>query len=339
MTMTVTNKSRIVQVFSQAFLNPKKEQTETFKEDYKKSLEHIRELAQDYKNPQNQYELSQIMTYVIDSLIKFRTNYLDYIGDVQRTGYKERPQFKYRTQEVEAFWQAVATTADASRVGFAYEGLKTEALTAMPVAEWIEIADGRYDFGLLVEDVLNQFDIKIAQKVQGTLYSAMNGIGTTNYASGNGINQQVFDELLSAMMRFGGGCAIVGDFEALQKLPNLTGISGQVSDNIIDEFNRNGVIGTYKGAQVVKLVNPYVGLNGFDTALNRGYIYIVPNVRPDMKTLKLWFRGGISSVPMQQDIDDLSYKMRFDQLFGAGVVGVDKIRQPIAIYEDTTLSS
>lgn len=336
--MAVSKNSRVVQVFSQAYLNPKQQFTETFKEDYKKSLDFIKELAQDIKNPQNQYELSQIMTYIIDSLIKFRTNYLDVVGDVARTGYQERPQFKYRTQEVEAYWQAITSTADASRIGFAYEPLKAEALSSIPIAEWIEIADGRYDFGMMIEDVMNQFDIKIAQKVQGTLYAAMQGLPSPNYGSGNGVVANVFDELLNAMVRFGGGCAIVGDFEALQKLPNLTTISGGTSDSIIDEVNRNGVIGTYKGAAVVRLVNSYVGLNGFDTALNRGYIYIVPNVRPDMKTLKLWFRGGIDSMS-EQSFEDKSYRMRFDQLFGAGVVGVNKIRQPIAIYEDTSLSS
>lgn len=335
--MSVTKNSRIVQVFSKAFTNPQGQMTETFKEDYKKSIALIKELAQDIKNPQNQYLLNQIMTNVIDNLIRFNTNYLDIIGDVQRTGYEERPRFKYRTQEVEAFWQATASTADASRVGFAYESLKTEALSAIPVAEWIEIADGRYDFELLIQDVMNQFDIKIAQKIQSTLYAAMNGMPSPNFAAGNGLNQPAFDELLNAMMRFGGGCAIVGDFEALQKLPNLTGIGGNVSDSVIDEFNRNGLIGTYKGAKVVKLVNPYVGLNGFETALNRGYIYIIPNVSREMKTLKLWFRGGIDSM-FDQSFEDKSYRMRFDQLFGAGVVGVDKIRQPIAIYEDLSLS-
>lgn len=335
--MAVSKKSRIVQVFSQAYLNPNKEMNETLKSDFKASLAHIKELAQDIKNPQSRHELSEIMTYIIDSMIWFRTNYLDIIGDVQRTGLTERPQFKYRTQQVEAYWQAVTSTADASRIGFAYEPLKYEALSAIPIAEWIELADGRYDFGMMIDDVLNQFDIKIAQKVQNTLYSAMQGLPSPNYAAGNGIEQATFDKLLNAMQRFGGSCAIVGDYEALQKLPNLTEINGKISDNIVDEVNRSGVIGIYKGAQVVKLVNPYVGLTGFDTALNKGYIYIVPNVRPDMKTLKIWFPGGIDSMSEQQ-FEDKSYRMRFDQFMGAGVVGADKVRQPIAVYEDTTLS-
>jgi hypothetical protein len=56
-----------------------------------------------------------------------------------------------------------------------------------------------------------------------------------------------------------------------------------------------------------------------------------------MKTLKIWFLGGINSMSEQQ-FEDMSYRMRFDQFMGAGVVGVDKVRQPIAVYEDTTLS-
>lgn len=336
--MAVTNKSKIVVVLSQAYGKNGKVlmEKETFKEDYKTAIEYIKELASD-PNPMHLYELNQIVTYVIDSMIRFNTNYLDIIGDVQRTEIQERPKFKYRTQEVEAYWQALNATADASRIGFAYEGLKYEPLSAMPVAEWIEIANGRYDFGMLIDDVFNQFDMKIAQKVESTLYAAISGLPTPNYGSGNGIVQSTFDELLSAMQRLG-GCAIVGDFEALQKLPALTSISGQVSENIIDQVNRSGLIGFYKGAQVVQLVNPYVGLKGFNTALNKGYIYIVPNVRPDLKTLKIWFPGGVQNM-QQQNIDDKSYKMRFDQFMGAGVVGVSAIRQPIAVYEDTSLSA
>jgi|HigsolmetaGSP11D_1036233.scaffolds.fasta_scaffold02396_3 hypothetical protein len=333
--MTVTKNSRIVKVLSEVFTDKKKLELDTFKEDYKESLALIKELASN-PNPMNLYELNEIVAYVVDNMVRFYTNYLDIVGDVQRTDLRERPIFKYRTQQVEAYWQTPNGTPDASRIGFSYGTLKYESLSAMPVAEWIEIADGRYDFQQLIEDVFNQFDIKIAQKVQDTLNAALNGLAEPTYGAGNGIVQATFDKLLNAMQRLG-GCAIVGDYEALQKLPGLTAVAGKVSDGIIDEYNRSGIIGVYKGATVVKLVNPYVGLNGFETALNKGYIYIVPNVRPELKTLKIWFPGGVMSM-QQQNINDRSYQMRFDQLMGAGVVGVNQIRQPIAIYEDTTLS-
>lgn len=138
------------------------------------------------------------------------------------------------------------------------------------------------------------------------------------------------------MQRYGGRATIVGDYEALQKLPGLTSINGQVSDKIIDQVNDNGLIGTYKGAPVVKLDNPYVGFEGYNTALDKGLIYIVPSAADDLKTVKVQFAGSV--VPMQeQSIKDRSYTMRFDKHMGAGVV--DAGRHALAVYKDDSLST
>jgi hypothetical protein len=329
----LTKKSPIIKIFSKASFN-EHQMTETEKMDYKDAIKLIRELAAN-PNPMNLWELNNIVAYVVDTTIDARIDYIDLVADVKRTGFDERPKFKTKTEGVQAFWQAINGTPDKSKVGFKYSGLEIEELSAMPVAEWAEIAAGRYDFAELIRDVTNEFEAKIAQKVQNTLYSAFKGMSTPNYASGTGVVAGSFDPLLTAMQRFGGRVAIIGDFEALQKLPALTAINNSVSDNIKDEVNRNGLIGVYKGAPVVKLDNPYSGFAGYDTVLDKGLIYIVPILNNEWKTLKVQFAGEVQ--PMSQhNIYDRSYEMRYDKHMGAGVV--DAPRHALAVYEDDSLS-
>jgi hypothetical protein len=283
-------------------------------------------------NPNNRYELMQLTSFIVDNIIDVRLQYINYIADVKNTSFDERPKFKYKTEQVKAYWQAINATAQKSKTGYAYSGLEIEALSAFPVAEWAEVAAGRYDFMELTRDVANEFERKVNQKVQQTLYATFSGLSSPNYASGSGVVGTTFDPLLAKMQRFG-RCAIVGDYEALQKLPALTALTSRTSDNIIDEVNRSGIIGTYKNAPVVVLENPYDGLTGFNTVLDAGLIYIVPAIDAANKSLKVQFAGSIQ--PMDgTNIGDRSYEMRFDKHMGAGIVPV---RHALAVYEDTTL--
>lgn len=328
----LTRKSPIIEVFSTAAM--KKELSNVQKEDYKDALEYIKELASN-PNPNNRYELMQIVSYVVDNTLDVRLNYLNYVAEVKNTEFNERPKFKVKTQGISAFWQAIGSTPDRTKIGHKYSDLKIEELSARPYAEWAEIAAGRYDFVEMIRDVTNEFEGKTAQKVQNTLYSAFSGMASPNYASGSGMVSASFDPLLNAMQRLG-RCSIVGDYEALQKLSGITNVitNGATSDNIIDEVNRNGVIGIYKGAPVVVLENPYEGLTGFNTVLDKGYIYIVPSVSDQVKTVKVQFAGGVTGIE-GQNMADASYEMRFDKHMGAGVI--TGTRQPLAVYEDTAL--
>jgi hypothetical protein len=329
----LNKKSVIVELFANQAVNPARELNTTEKLDYADAVKHIQQLASN-PNPMNRYELNQIVAYTVDNVIDARLDYLKYVGEVKNTAFDERPKFKIKTQQVQAFWQAIGSTTERTKTGYKYSDLKIEALSARPIAEWAEIAAGRYDFAELIRDVTNEFEIKTAQKVQSTLYSAISTQASPVYGSGSGVVAGTFDVMLSAMQRFGGGRAtIVGDPEALKKLPELTAVSSRTSGNIIDEYNNNGFIGVYKGAPVVALANPYVGLTGYTTALDRGYIYIVPSASDAQKTVKIQFAGGTQSME-GTNIDDGSYEQRFDKHMGCGVLSA---RHAIALYEDTTL--
>lgn len=127
--------------------------------DYKDAVKIIKDLASN-PNPMNLYELNQIIAYTVDTILDTRLNYIDLIAEVKRTAFDERPKFKTKTEGIKAYWQAIGGTADRSRVGHKYSGLEIEELSAMPVAEWAEVAAGRYDFAELLRDTANEFEIK-----------------------------------------------------------------------------------------------------------------------------------------------------------------------------------
>ncbi len=332
--MAILNKnSAIVEIFANESINRSRELSEVEKSDRKDAIKIIQELASD-PNPQNRYELAQIIAYTVDNVIDTRLSYLQYIAEVKNTAFDERPKFKIKTQQIQAFWQAIGSTTQRSKTGYKYSDLKIKELSSRPTAEWAEIASGRYDFAELIRDVNNEFEIKVGQEVQNTLYTAFSALASPNYATGAGMVSTSFDPLLIAMQRFGGGRAtIVGDIEAVQKLAGITAVSSRTSDDIVNEYNNNGFIGVYKGAPVVVLNNNITGLTGYTTALDRGYIYIVPSATDAQKTVKVQFAGGTTSQE-GQSIDDGSYEMRLDKHMGCGVLAA---RHALALYEDSSL--
>jgi len=82
---------------------------------------------------------------------------------------------------------------------------------------------------------------------------------------------------------------------------------------------RSGVIGTYYGAKVVNLVNPYLADN-VTPQIDTKKLYILPTAAAaDMRPLKVVFEGDVQSTE-STNIDDLAYEVRLDQYFGAGIV-------------------
>lgn len=321
---------KIIEVFSTIYKKP--ELSEVQKQELSDVNKVISELASN-PNPQNRYEISQIVAYTVDTLVKDQLNYLPRIADVRYTDYQERPKFKIKKDGIKVFWQAIGATPERSKVAFDYVDLKLQAITSKPYIEWADLASGRYDFSELVSDVLVETERSIAKKVQSTLYSAFSGLSSPNFASGSGFVKASFDPLLFAMRRFG-QVSIVGDLQALAGLIQGTGFVGtQGSQKLLDEQNANGYIGRYLGSDVVVLNNPIEKRTGFNTVLKRGYIYIVPSVSPELKPVKIQFAGD-TMTQEGQNLDDGTYEMRFDKLAGVGVVGD---RFSLSCYEDTSL--
>lgn len=121
-----------------------------------------------------------------------------------------------------------------------------------------------------------------------------------------------------------GPVTILGDQAAVQQLASLTGMAfsttqTQRSNEMLNEYNNNGFIGRYKGADVVTLNNTY--FEGTTTpVLATDWLYIIPGgLSSDMRNLKVVNEGNVNAFE-SQNIDDLTYEIRLDQWFGCGFI-------------------
>jgi hypothetical protein len=291
----------------------------------------IRTLAQT-PSPANRWEIAQIMGFVIDNVLAERMNYLDYIADVKNVGMGEKAQFAIELDGLQAFIIAKGATVERSKVLNKYITVDTEAVGIRPFVNFTELASGKVNFDRLAVQAADKMEQKMIQRIEAVLYSAFAGYAAPNYASGSAVVPATFDQQLRAFQRYG-DVSIVGDIDVISQLTSLTGFNNVVADPLMVEHNQNGFIGTYKGANVVKLINPFADANMSGTVLRNDLLYIVPSGDPAMRPLKVVFEGGIQSMD-QTNINDLSYEMRFDRLFGVGIAaGVNLL----GVYEDTSI--
>ena len=146
---------------------------------------------------------------------------------------------------------------------------------------------------------------------------------TPFYGTGGGVVKAVLNPMIQHWMRTG-AVSLLGDIAIISKLAEQTGFTAstttqQYSPSIIDEYVRSGVIGTYYGAKVINLVNPYLADN-VTPQIDTKKLYILPTAAAaDMRPLKVVFEGDVQSTE-STNIDDLAYEVRLDQYFGAGIV-------------------
>lgn len=326
--MTINKESRIVEVFSKNLAKATVEASEL-----KKANDYIKELASN-PNPNNTYEIAQILSYVINDGFSRRVEYLEQIADVKRTGIGEKAQFKIEIENLKAMFQAKGATTERSRVSSKYVSLDTDEVSIRPVVDFYELQSGKVDFSKIAQDAIVELELAIVKRIQNTVYDAFSAMSTPNYAQGAGVTKGSFDPILYAMSRVAGSTAVMGDIEALSKITSLAGFNNRVPDALAIEHNQNGMLGTYLGANLMKLNNPFAANSLTQTELNKGLIYVLPTGDVNLRPVKVHFEGGVQAIGAPINIDSKQMEMRFDQYVGVATVGVRKL---MGIYEDTTL--
>lgn len=182
-----------------------------------------------------------------------------------------------------------------------------------------------------IEDKQNKY-------VYDVLMAAATAWEAPFYGSGTGVVKATLNPMLQHWMRVG-GATIIGDIAMISQLAGLTGFAAdttktQYAGDIILEQNNNGFVGRYYGADVVQMVNAY-GSDGKTTLLPTNKLFILPKAASSsMRPLKIVRVGDVQSMDATF-IDDLTYEIRMDQEFGAGVVVGNK--PYMSIYEDDTV--
>ncbi len=187
----------------------------------------------------------------------------------------------------------------------------------------------------LIRDASYEMNVKEIQYIQSVLHSAADNWSTPFYGAGTGIVKSVLNPMIQHWMRTG-SVTLLGDIAIISKLAEQTGFASttatqQYSPSVIEEVMRTGLIGTYYGAKVVTLVNPFLNDN-VTPLIDTRRLYVLPSAASsDMRPLKVVYEGDVQSTE-STNIDDLAYEIRLDQWFGAGIVTGKT--PTMSVYED-----
>ena len=295
----------------------------------------IKDLAVE-PNPHNKYQISQLVKFAVNDIIKRDTNFLDAIADTKRVGFNDKAEFDIKLPGVRAFVQAKGATTPRTKNSRKAFTMETLAVSARPFVNIVELQGGLANAAELINDAAYQMEVAINRHVEDVLVQGVRNWSAPYYAQGSGLVKATLDPEILHWIRTTGGATILGDIGLLNQLYGLTGFvattNTQLNDELLGEQNRNAFIGTYNGAKVLNLINPFAE-DGTDNLVfrNTNMLYILPNaIDPAMRPLKVVFEGDVFSAE-QNNIDDMSWEIRMDQYFNAAIAYGD--RPYMSVYE------
>ena len=295
----------------------------------------IKDLASN-PNPNNKYQISQLVKFAVNDIIKRDTNWLDQIADTKRVGFGDKAEFDVKLPGVKAFIQAKGATTPRTKNSRKAFSMETISVSARPFINIVELQNGLASAADLINDASYQMEVAINRYIEDVLYNAVQNWQAPYYASGSGLVKATLDPMVLHWLRTTGGATILGDIALLNQLYGLTGFTAttntQLNDALLGEQNANAFIGTYSGAKVLNLINPFAE-DGTDNVVfqKTNLLYILPNaVDAGMRPLKVEFEGDVFSTEAT-NIDDLSWEIRLDQYFNAGIAYGD--RPYMSVYE------
>lgn len=289
-------------------------------------------------NPMNKYQLAQLVKFSVDEMIQKETDWRKYIADEKSIADTDEAAFRVTYEGIRAFIQADGSTTPRTRVAHKQVILPTQVVSARPVVSLRELRAGKTKMSDLVMAATREMANAENKVIEDTLLAGASAWGSPFYGTGAGVLAATLNPMVQHWLRTG-SAAIVGDIAAIQKLAELTGFTAavgtqQFSPDIINEFNTTGRIGFYKGASVVQFINPY-DHDGKTTIMQQGALYIIPTAtRVEDRPLKVVRKGQILSVD-HTDIDEMTYEIRMDEQFGAGIAMGDY--PMMSVYVDSTL--
>ena len=299
----------------------------------------IKDLASD-PNPNNKYQISQLVKFAVNDIVKRDTNWLDMIADTKRVGFGDKAEFDVKLPGVRAFIQAKGATTPRtkdSRKGFTME---TISISARPFINIVELQNGLANAADLINSASYQMEVGINKHVQDVLLAAAVNWSAPYYGTGStGVVKATIDPMIIHWIRTTGGAAILGDIAELNKLGPLTGWTSttntqQYADQLIVEQNANVFLGTYLGAKAIALTNPFMEDGTDNVVFDAKKLYILPTgVDQSMRPLKVVFEGDVFSTEAT-NINDLSWEIRLDQYFNAGIAYGD--RPYMGVYADSS---
>lgn len=298
----------------------------------------VRDLAKQ-KDTKSIQTIAQITRYVVEDALQETPDWTDLVADKKNFGYNETMIFEQELGAVEAFVQAKGATTPRSKLISKRFTVESATVSARPYIHIGELESGRVDIARLSQKALTAMEQEKNRYVLQVLMGSFRNFAEPEYGYGaDGVSAPVLDAQIQAYSRLG-TVNLIGDIHTVGQLTKLAGFQANAdskvfADYMLEEQHIRGYLGSYNGAQVVKIQNAFLNGKWDELAFDKNIMFIVPtNVAAEMRPLKVGV--GPSYYMEAQNINDLSFEMRFDQDFGAAVVRGNM--SYIGIHEDKSI--
>lgn len=296
----------------------------------------LKEIAGDYKSyRENKNLVFKLIEQTID----------DVLPEKVMEQYGQFAEVKTIAQGDKAVFTQRITTASkrrakqfVTRVGLAgvYEVFKLDGrklelpATAFGGAAQItleEFLDGRIDWSMYTELVAEALDEAIYTEIEKALIAAANTLPANNKATENAFNEAKMDKLIAIADSYGKSSIYCTYEFAATMIPS----EGWISDEMRNQKWNNGMLGNYKGHNVIVLRQSLVDESNTKKVIDPSYAWIIPS-GTDGKPVKIAFEG--QTLVSERQNADWSTDIHTYKKVGIGTM----ISNSICVYKNTSLT-
>lgn len=343
----LNEKSPIVEIFSAAANG---ESLDKFGGKADVAMNKIKELSQramagDYSA---KAEMNTIVRFAIEPKLIQAIQLFSFMGTFRQIGYNEQPMMtSYKHESIRSGFQANSGDVPFATTTWEEYPISTQTISAGYAVNYREVASGNLD---RVAEGMSQVQTDMMNKamhyVVKSMYDAIKDAqGVKYFAEASGIAKSAVDDVLKKVRRFGGSPAIVGDYSVISQLNAFAGFksdpadstANKLSEMVMEEIRRTGLLNSYNGSNVVELPNQYnlTKLNAagdnFKTYLPEGLMFFLP--RGAVSALQVFQRGGLTSATGIDIVSGGTEITRYDLEIGSGVA--KNMTHTIGMLSDT----
>ena len=312
-----------------------------------KAVAYIRELAEKASNGDLSAtaELNQIRREILEPAILEEMKLLDLFGSYTQLGAGETIEREiWNVAGGSARMQALNGDVRVSMHVADRYTVPSISIGAGYQVDYRTLADGDASReNAAMQNVRTEMMNKATDYVMKKVYQAVkNATGVKYFAEAAGISQQSLDDIVKAVRRFG-PTSILGAYAVVSQINNFVPYSNGtvtgISDAVMEEIRKNGLVMNYKGSLVRETPAAYdltklnAGGTDFATMLPEGLLYVLPTGANS--PVATWTVGGLTSFS-GNDVSTGRVLSRFDLVVAADVARGQEYR--IGLLNDTNIT-
>jgi len=327
-----TEKTPVVEIFSAMVRG---DDTSKYGEKANKTYAYIKGLAEKANKGSGEakVELNAITTVSLEAPLLKRLQLFSFMGNVTTVGYNEELRYKiYKLQGKMSNWQASQGDVTFPVSTWETRPFATKTVSGGLAMNYRELATGNFDgMGQAQEQTLTDMTNKCFYMVSKELYEGVkNASGIKHFVESAGIAPSAVKNMLKKIRRWG-KVGIFGDYSVVSQLNDMAGFKAdpadanatKLSEAVMEEIRRTGLLSTLNGAPVVEIPNSYnlTKLNSagdnYQTYLPEGLLYFLVN--GEMSPLQIGYRGGLQSATGFSIVNGM-HLQRMDLEIGAIII-------------------